>query len=358
MMKKQNSESSVLPWAILWTFVAILSLFGWIFTDYGQYLAFLGAVAVGFISVNFENWRAVKAKQVGQENACFALVIGSIMCIACGTGHPFIGSLIVFFCGIFFITDDADWNVRKTAAVYWGIVVLGGFIYSVHDKFNEQECRYDKNAKRNHTVYTALQQQSEIYNRHVKELLNLQYFPRHFVTPLHNPYRAFKNDSAKKWLDNVLAEHDAVKHSRDSLLKLIKQEWDEELAPYKGEYAEKVETLRVKRVWMNGDVIPWTYEAWTRISVHFRRFGGSINISGKADFVGNQQLDYVNIVFEDNSFLKVQIKDHPDFLIIRSGERVIRWYEAKKEKTPLEMIGATNDNRVSLLFDKKYKPLF
>lgn len=88
----------------------------------------------------------------------------------------------------------------------------------------------------------------------------------------------------------------------------------------------KNQMLTIKRVWLNSDVAPWTYQAYTSIhlSAHSGLFFSSANlrINGNAKYVGDNRFDYVNIVFSDNSFHQFKVKDAPEWLLAKKGDLV------------------------------------
>lgn len=94
----------------------------------------------------------------------------------------------------------------------------------------------------------------------------------------------------------------------------------------------KNQMLTIKRVWLNSDVAPWTYQAYTSIHLSTRSglFSSSANlrINGNAKYVGDNRFDYVNIVFSDNSFHQFKVKDAPEWLLAKKGD----WVEVDNGK--------------------------
>lgn len=90
------------------------------------------------------------------------------------------------------------------------------------------------------------------------------------------------------------------------------------------------EMYRIKRIWQNSDTQPWTYSAYTAIYLRSSSFHGmfysrhdvELAIDGKAQYVGDNHLDYVNVVFSDNSFRQFKIKDSPEWILAKEGELV------------------------------------
>ncbi len=160
----------------------------------------------------------------------------------------------------------------------------------------------------------------------------------------------------------------------DSTFKQLEQiksaNFPEVIAKYKG----KSETLRIKRIWMNGEALPWTYSAWKsvnyNVNLHAEIYGsrwiGSRSASitgnitpderGNASYIGNNDLNYVNIVLSDNTYLRYLIKDNPEWLLVREGESVKRLYVEQKPDLSLNNIFFKED--FDILFTTKYVPLF
>lgn len=96
--------------------------------------------------------------------------------------------------------------------------------------------------------------------------------------------------------------------------------------------------LRIKRIWLNDDTQPWTYESYTRIYLRmsggysgvmsrFGRIGGkigssSLTINGNARGVGDSQLNYINVVLSDNSFYQLKVKNSYEWLVAGEGDLV------------------------------------
>lgn len=90
------------------------------------------------------------------------------------------------------------------------------------------------------------------------------------------------------------------------------------------------EMYRIKRIWQNSDTQPWTYSAYIAIYLRSSSFHGmfysrhdvELAIDGKAQYVGDNRFDYVNVVFSDNSFRQFKIKDSPEWILAKEGELV------------------------------------
>ncbi len=88
----------------------------------------------------------------------------------------------------------------------------------------------------------------------------------------------------------------------------------------------KPQILKIKRVWLNSDVRPWTYQAYTSIhlSMNSGLFYNSTNLSinGNGEYTGDSRVDYINIVFSDNSFHQFKVKESPEWLLAKEGDFV------------------------------------
>lgn len=137
-------------------------------------------------------------------------------------------------------------------------------------------------------------------------------------------------------------------------------------------FEDKTEILRVKYLWMTGDVLPWTYSMWKTIE-HNMSFSGSYSgrgifssggrfsgsgtvrpdINGEASYIGNNELSYINIVFSDNSYERFSIKDNPEWLLVREGEQVKVKYSVAYANISLEDLV-----KPCGYVSKEYVPLF
>lgn len=139
------------------------------------------------------------------------------------------------------------------------------------------------------------------------------------MVKLSNPYLFYHNiDSLNKVAidkcNKVYAKIDSLKK------KLAKEKSTETLE------VDSPKFLRIKRIWQNSNTQPWTYWSYTYVYLHshFSRYSGrtSLKINGSAKYVGENRLDYINVVLSDNSFYQLKIKDSYEWLIAKEGELV------------------------------------
>lgn len=157
----------------------------------------------------------------------------------------------------------------------------------------------------------------------------------------------------------------------DSIWGELQRSKKSEVEAIRKEYAGKTKILRIKRLWLNGDVLPWTYESWLSVSYHFKsssyrsssyksQTNGTItpNMSGNAKYVGENKLDYVNVVFSDNSYKRFLIKDNPEWLLAREGEQVELHYVDNGYKVGTDVGRVLEKDAFDLVIRTKYVPLF
>ena len=139
------------------------------------------------------------------------------------------------------------------------------------------------------------------------------------MVKLSNPYLFYHNiDSLNK---AAIDKRNKVYAKIDSLKKeLAKEKLTETLE------VDFPKFLRIKRIWQNSDTQPWTYWSYTYVYLHshFSRYSGrtSLKINGSAKYVGENRLDYINVVLSDNSFNQLKIKDSYEWLIAKEVELV------------------------------------
>lgn len=179
---------------------------------------------------------------------------------------------------------------------------------------------------------------------------------------LKNPYNAF-------YLDDVLASVrkrqqetlESLKHKTDSLIAVINAQKQADFQKMRERYKGRVETLQVKRFWMNGKSLPWTWQAYTSIQmIHKPSFLGaksSLTIDGEGAYVGEMRFDYVNVLFSDNSYQRFNIKDFPTWILIRPQDKVERCYVERKLPSGESLLNSLNQKDLDLAFDKKFVPL-
>lgn len=117
-----------------------------------------------------------------------------------------------------------------------------------------------------------------------------------------------KKNPLKREIEKFHVEAVKEKQKNDSIWSNLIPVKEAELEFVREKYRNKTEILRIKRIWLNGDQLPWTYDAWLSVSYfHGSRHSSSItpNISGHAKYTGENKLDYINVVFSDNSYKQI-----------------------------------------------------
>lgn len=167
---------------------------------------------------------------------------------------------------------------------------------------------------------------AELYQESLDEVKNR--FDADTYQHMQESYPFFVQTSAKtkaelqKQIDKDKAKVDSLKKA---LAALQKEDEPVKVAP-------KPKMYRIKRIWQNSDTQPWTYSAYTSIclesssfsSVLYSRHEATLKMGGSARYVGDNRLDYVNVVFSDNSFRQFKIKDSPEWILAKEGELVRR----------------------------------
>lgn len=134
----------------------------------------------------------------------------------------------------------------------------------------------------------------------------------------------------------------------------------QELQLLREKYQNKTEILRIKRIWLNGDILPWSYDSWLKVSYAVNSRSSTItpNMLGHAKYTGETKLDYINVVFSDNSYKRFLIKDNPEWLLARKGEKVERRYTVSNYQTGTDVGRVLEKNAFDLAINITYVPLF
>lgn len=159
-------------------------------------------------------------------------------------------------------------------------------------------------------------------------LKNLPAFANRFDNETYQHFQkdyAFFEKTAESTKSELQKQTDKDKATVDSLEQALAalQKADEPIAPKR---------YRIKRIWQNSDTQPWTYNAYTSVRLSSSKSGGlfysrykaKLEINGNAQYVGDNRLDYVNVVFSDNSFRQFKIADSPEWILAKEGELVKR----------------------------------
>lgn len=198
---------------------------------------------------------------------------------------------------------------------------------------------------------------------------------KHLKMPKDERQKLFANpfnwDIGKNYLTDIYPKWEKQKQSllqeKDSLISLAKKKRIAELESVFLKYKDKKEILKIKRIWLNGDNVPWTWDAYTSIVLksehHYSRWGRShsstkFNINGKGSYTGDSKLDYINVILSDNTYIRFQIKNNPEWLLTKVGEYVEVNYIDKNYKIDDNLVNHLNTDAINLLFNKKYVPLF
>ncbi|MCM1322678.1 MAG: hypothetical protein NC218_00655 [Acetobacter sp.] len=189
------------------------------------------------------------------------------------------------------------------------------------------------------------------------------------------PFNTFiKQNPIKKEIAKENAQRIKEQQLGDSIWNELQRIKEPEVEAIRKQYAGKTQILRIKRLWFNSDVLPWTYDAWRYISYSFKsssigsyhrgRYTNSTsgtltpNMSGKAKYIGDNRLDYANIVFSDNSYKRFLIKDNPEWLLANEGEQVELRYVDTGYKVGSDVGRILEKDVFDLVIHIEYTPLF
>ncbi len=175
-------------------------------------------------------------------------------------------------------------------------------------------------------------------------------------------YTFLKENPLKKETDKYNALCNQEMQKGDSIWNTLIPPKETELQAEREKYQGRTKILTIKRLWLNGNTLPWTYQSWLRESYRFSgsRFSGSITPQkyGHAKYTGNNKLDYINVVFSDNSYKRFLIKDNPEWLLAKTDEKVEARYIIKDYKVGTDVGCVLEKNAYDLVIGIEYVPLF
>lgn len=162
--------------------------------------------------------------------------------------------------------------------------------------------------------------------------------------------------------NQLKAQTDSLKTVKNKTIEAFLTQKKEDFTPILNQYMDKTEIVRVKRLWQNSEVLPWTYDAYTQIFFKMRssRRVSSANLQmyGNASFTGENKLDYVNVIFSNNIYRRYLIKDHPEWLLVKEGDAVEMSYEYSKTDLNTNLCTQFGTSDFDILFKKNFVPLY
>ncbi len=326
----EKEENSVSPIDVFyWVVVALLcfvcyAYLGWLVTLVNMIIGVVACCsAAAFVSEN-EKWSKFCADNSYAQDVFLPLF--GFCAIAGMTGNSLWGLLfVILYAAMLAIVEN--W-CRFYFACWPAVigVIVSMFLYMTDETYGYRE------AKQCYANYLSQQ-------NHLKSKMNDDDFAK-----LSNPFMFYHNmDSLVK----VTRKQQEIAYNSVEELKneLEKEKQTETLM------TDFPKILRIKRIWLNDDTQPWTYESYTHIWLRtyggysgimsrFGRIGGktgssSLTINGNARGVGDNQLNYINVVLSDNYFYQLKVKDAYEWLVAKEGELV-----------------EVNDNKIVPLFKK------
>lgn len=352
----------------LWTFAAICSLLGCIFVPLWGTVTFLLMCVIAIILMSIGKKQKINEKMIpplfistGLAMTMFGIIGSSGWC-----------SILMLAWAVlsFIISIDFDKNRIEIAGFSNVCIAVMGIFISLFVWWDIDSSSFSKRYRgenwRSQTTYICTENIMNTYNQTVlqdnlftdkqKQKLRNPANAQEIFDEINNSYTAKLNDAHAK---------------KDSLFNVFYKQKQADFEAVHQQFSGKTEILTIKRLWLNGDVVPWTYDAWTSINLTENtrlhnslftmsyRHTTSLNINGKASYVGDLKLDYINIVLSDNSFVQFNIKDHPEWLLARVGEKVEVKYEHKKDEgIHFSLIDETNKPDFDRLYLKYYNPIF
>ena len=377
-MNKKTFKPNALWDIVLWIIAVISCLYGCLLVPvWGGIVLLVMCVYGGF-------WGFPKRSDIQIPINFFSVVIisASFPVILYGflgsTGWSVIAALIgIAVCYLFFYLDTNE----KNAGFEWGCVIACSILVleclvcwfvwmSIDNKaryLQIREAYFRQGYREDWRHQTCYVQTEKILDAYQQKVLKSSLFSEKEKEALQNP------NGAGIIFDDVkalyAAKFDSAKQVKDSLFGDFAKRKRADFVSVQNKYQDRKDVLTIKRIWLNGDMVPWTYDAWTHIDLrggsrsHYGFFGVStplrLDMKGSAAYDGDLKLDYIKIVLSDNSFVQFNIKDNPQWLLARVGEKVeVEYVSIHNGDVHLQLIDKAQTSDFSLLYKKEYHPLF
>lgn len=342
-------ESKVLTlWEqIRWILSALFFLYGALYCSIGFSLAGI-AVSAGFIWLgNQDDWD-IQESLYSDIFLCNGITIASLGL----TGRYWPGVAVVL---VYVLLHQCICRGKK--GLLWFNFALAAFFSLFIFPMSSEDCHHFRKSQ-----YSTVKEKYENYQKRIRYLQNVTNEEREC---LQNPYKAFLvDDVLASSMHRQTRELENLTQKTDSLSALLTAKKQTDFQKVREQYSGKVETLRVKRFWMNSASLPWTWQAYTRIRMNNSSYGklfgsmeSSLEINGKGTYVGESRFDYVNVVFSDNSYQRFSLNDNPEWMLIRNQDKVERHYSEKVPPEGEYLLNALDQKDFDLVFDKKFVPL-
>ena len=277
---------------------------------------------------------------------CF-LSMGVAAVVSAFVGNLWIGLLVYICMTVIAVIIDIE-----SLSLHMSYIIYAFFIFL----FTSEE-------------YDNYIQTKENATSHLEAIRNSDKLPQKLKNQIAaNPFLSVTNEMEQKE-----ADMQTLIFETDSMVNTMRQKKSPELTEVRNQYCKKSKILHIKKLWLNSDTKPWTYSSWKRIGYDLSvkkhipgngrnsYFNGTVtpNIQGESTYIGENKLDYVNIIFSDNSYQRYLIKDAPEWLFAKEGQQVKLCYN-ENENFSEKDISFTNviTNSFDLIFTKQYVPLF
>ena len=341
--------------AILWFLSAVFLLWGWQL----QGIPFLVSLCIcGLIALAFYWSSEIKFEPTDLIGYCLSLGISAVVyALMAHVGFGLVTFIIIALFAIMIKVETFPIYLCNVFAVIF--IFLTAFIYGYDNYVQSSE---NCNSKLN-----TIQGNSSIPTELKRQIAQ-------------NPFILFeKNNPITNGIKQKENAMQVLIHETDSMVTAMREKKLFELEKVQTKYSGKTQTLRIKRLWLNSETMPWTYSSWKQVEYNismsghisrgsfFRSSGGRVkltgsakpNIYGNSTYTGENKLDYINIVFSDNSYRRYQIKDTPEWLLAKEGQQVLLRYDKIKTYSPKD-ISFINvmTNASDLTLTKEYVPLF
>lgn len=338
---------------VLWFLTAVMMTWSWQLCGMAYLVCALIALSVAGVIVLSE------CRNLESRDLLFAaLMMGvfPVLCAALGLGWALL--IVAVYLGVIIFGCKETIALGTGVADFLFVMMLGAAAMMSHFSYWEDSGKYAEWAEN----FSKLKSVSPIKEK-------IQHNPLLF----HDSNNVLVQDMTR--MDSLSLE--ALKVS-DKLVRQLRYVRTNDVNADLAQFDKKPEILIAKRIWLTSDVLPWTYSMWKSISYNMS-FGGTYrssgrgrwrsgggqfqgsgtirpNMLGSAEYIGNQEMSYINVIFSDNSYKRFSIKDNPEWLLVREGERVRVEYKVNyadgKDFSLEKMVDPYGS------FSKTYVPLF
>lgn len=331
---------------VLWIIATVLNLQGFLLDrEFAIWAIVMASIAYLFIR---------RSDDVDEsDNASYIFIISGITAIVYGLNGS-TGWCIWIFVVLLVLAYWLRFDVYSVVFFIAGLICYGyWFILWMDVRMHDGQYAQ--------TTYITTKKTLDFYKSNV---INNNLFSKVDKNTLRDPAKA----EAVFWQTAAEYEQKAalVCARKDSLFTDFVHKKEADFAVVDKKLKGRTDVLTIKRLWINSDVSPWTYEGWSDVELKVRGsyflFGGtfsaSLDANGEAEYVGENRFTYVNVVFNDNSFKQFVVKDDAKWLLAREGDKVKVSYVRKAIGLSYTYLSAAYQQcDEDFLYEKKYEPL-